>query len=239
MGDAWELVTCVPEIETGARFYQRLGFRRLADRTRPYRAARLTDGSIVVALRREPGPVLSLHLGVAADATDRATPPLGPPSGSDASDRRAGGARRLRDPSGHVVEVIRSGERPGTLGPRSTSFGPLGEISLEVDDLDAAARFWERLGFRCVPVRPPDFRSLELDAGGRSPTPIALGVYRRGYLEHALEGPALTYFVPELDPHVAELSRAGVRFTLRKDPSGGREVRMRAPGGQLLILCGS
>ena len=147
LGHAFEFDITVADVPRSTAFYESLGLRRVesppaADVTR------LTDGLIVIALRRgNEGTGLtyfSEDLGPVIDGLRqvRATPDV---------DQRVGRAASVRfiDPTGLRVSVVQRprGDTPAVAGQPISRLGQFGELSLEAANVGRTAEFWRGLGY--------------------------------------------------------------------------------------------
>ncbi len=223
-----ELAVGSADILGSLTFYRQLGFSELATSDAADHAyAAVTDGDIVIGLHGVDGFVPALRYVRAnvrrfvLDAGDAGTEFDDVKLDDDELHQAS-----LDDPWGHRVTWVEA--RTFSPAPAETARSRLGdllEITLPVDDLYRAARFWAPYSERVAAERdePPHMR---LDTNG-----VAVGLSE----ERSVPGPALAYCVHDATALQETLNRFDLPLATGPLP-GGAFARLNAPEGTAIVL---
>jgi predicted lactoylglutathione lyase len=236
LGDAVQISIGVPDLEATLPFYEKLGFKKVAQAAQPYPWAQLSDGVIVVLLNQD-GRRYSGLLYFAADMAARV---------ADLEQAGVAFAQKIEqngqlfqaiflDPDGFAVGMVNA-DASGHYKPDGRSFsecGTFGEYSLRIKDLTASLAFWQKLGF-------------EAGGGGEEPYPwrivsdglILVGLHQsndsEAYQKEHFHEPTISYFSLDSAERIEHLKREGIPTTFEiEDASGAvKEAGVKAPDGQ-------
>ena len=225
LGEITALTINTADLESSLAFYQKLGFSELFRADWPFPWIQITDGVLLIMLRKDPKPYLALTYYV--KNIDKVTTLLEKkgiafaqkPKKTDTLKRYL-----LQSPDGlnislvSIVDGFAQPPGPGMLQMEQQDYfkpdkyinktcGLFGELAHPVNDLDKSLTFWELLGFKAV-------------SKFTSPYPWAIitdGLSIVGL--HQTTGfsyPAITFFAADMQSKIAALKKAGLKkFTDR------------------------
>jgi predicted enzyme related to lactoylglutathione lyase len=107
----------------------------------------------------------------------------------------------------------------------------LGNVYFNLDDVQAAARFYEDVLGLKLKFRDGD-RWVAFDVGG---TTLALAKHEEQAPEEG-NGPVLSLRADDLDALVAQLRQRGAQVSDPQDGPHERRANLKAPGGHTLVL---
>lgn len=234
IGRFLEVSVHAPDVLTSMAFYERLGFVQVSTgEAWPYPYAVVTDGRIGIGLHQRElpqSPLLSFvlpdlfgHL----DALEKL--------GIEFVSRRLGSdvfnEATFAAPGGQLIRLLEARTfSPSDRAPGETSrLGWFEEIALPVDDVKAAERFWERLGFVPAEESEEPFPHIGLTSDS-----LNVALVRSGTLGR----PVLMFTDPAMATRIVELADEGVEFAHGR-PGGldsARHALLIAPEGTRLLL---
>lgn len=117
--------------------------------------------------------------------------------------------------------------------PQSSLCGTFYEVSLEVQDLQAARMFWQTLGFK--KIQPQEDSSSWLTMSNKL---LNIGLYKAGSCPHPFHSPALTWFNADAGQRVEQLQQKGFRFvhTMPEGSPHAEEAILASPDGHHFFL---
>jgi hypothetical protein len=126
-------------------------------------------------------------------------------------------------------------EMPQTTGKPVTRAGTFGEFAIPVEDFFVAAEFWRKLGFATLyESEDPYHWGIVGDEN------IVLGLHQnRDYGDEiAFNGPAMTYFSPDMAKRIEQLKEDGVSFETELISESGlvNNATLLGPDGESLFL---
>jgi predicted lactoylglutathione lyase len=230
------------DLETSLRFYELLGFSQVAAGTFPFPWIQISDGSLLVMLRKETRQFCSLTYYckqldelVAQLQSDGFTFTLVP--GPQEMIRRF----VFQSPGGFNIALVTfvdgfvrpTGFTALTLPPNdffepsrypNKSCGIFGEFAHPVKDLDLSVRFWERLGFACGEIFSDPY-PWTIMTDGLS----VIGLHQTDSFDY----PVITYFASDQPSKIEKLKAAGLTGFTDK---GHGSVTLTTPEGQHINL---
>ena len=208
IGRFLEVSVHAPAVLASLEFYEGLGFSQATTgEAWPYPYAVVSDGRLSIGLHQRElvqSPLLSFvlpNLFERLDALER--------HGIEVLDRRLGGdvfnEASLATPGGQLIRLLEARTfSPLQRAPGETSrLGWFEEVLLPVGDVQAAARFWERIGFvRTEEIEEP-FPRIGLTSDSLDLALVAEGVLTR---------PALRFTHAAMPACIRALADKGVEF---------------------------
>lgn len=241
LGYAFEIVVTVPDLRQSLQFYEKLGYRQLTDTTSPTQHdVLLTDGIILLSLRE--GSAWKTNLTYFAENVAEKVERLERLGVSfDEKDQTNGKitSATFTDPNGLQVDLIQAApsQVPKPLGKPISKAGQFGELSIETEDVRKSLDFWTKLGFEPtehMPASPDSWASI-------SDGLLVLGILLKGYCQHIIKTPSITYFEAEAPQRIRSLKEEGMTF-VQEIPSENGETGhavAQAPEGQIVFLFGN
>lgn len=240
-GDITAFTISTPDLERSLAFYQTLGFREIMRADWPFPWIQVSDGVVLIMLRKDPTPYFALtwyikNVEAVAEGLEKSGIRFTQkPGGSDALKRYL-----LVSPDGLNISLV--GTPPGFAPPAGKSMlqmdsgdyfkpetypnkvcGLFGELAHPVKDLQASIDFWKLLG-------------LAVRSEFSSPYPWAIitdgqavvGLHQSAHFHH----PAITYFAADMDKKIDKLVECGMELKMQ---SPGNAV-ITTPEGQEIFL---
>lgn len=233
IGRFLEFSVHAPDVLASIGFYEGLGFEQASTGDAwPYPYAVVTDGRIGIGLHggELPGsPLLSFVLPDLSSRLDALEA-----QGIAFDERRLGGdvfnVAEFTAPGGHPVRLLEARTFSPLVRPPGhvSQLGWFEEIALPVADADAAARWWERLGF--VPAEEPE----PFPRTGLTSDTVDIALTRPGTLAR----PALLFSDAAMAERIEALRARGIDFA-RRPPAGldpAQHALLTAPEGTQLLL---
>lgn len=228
LGTFHELSIVVPEVRAAVEFYERLGFTQATTSdtfTHPYGV--LSDGRLCVGLHQRPGPspVLTfVRPGIAASLGAFRAAGIEPDTvhvGEEVFNELA-----FTDPFGQAVAVLEARTYSPLAGEAVTGSlcGDFAEYSVPVGDFEAAARFWEPLGFVAAEAAQEPYPHLTLTSDH-----LDLAFHHAAFERR----PLLVFRDAQLAARLALLEQLGM--PPRPLPAAGGAL-LSAPDGTALLL---
>ncbi len=232
LGRFLEVSVRAPDVVASLAFYESLGFvQAMTGDTWTYPYGVVTDGRLSIGLHqsRVTAPALTFvrpELARHAPALEA----LGVEFEFARLDEATFNQLGFLDPSGQMIVLVeaRTFTPPPVPAAPSTALGYFEEFGIPTADLDASARFWERLGFVAFERRQQPFGAVV--AASRD---LNVGLY-----DLELPAPVLTFSAPDMVQRITRLRERGLPFRDRV-PRGVRAAGgalLEAPEGTLLLL---
>jgi len=240
LGDAVQISIGVPSLEATLPFYEKLGFKKIGQDTKPYPWAQLTDGMIVVLLNQD-GMRYSGLLYFAADMADRVAQLEA--MGIIFAQKTEQDGKLFQaiffDPNRLGVGLVNA-DASQHYKPDGNSFsrcGKFGEFSIRIKDLPASMAFWQKLGFDPI-------------GGGNEPYPwqimsdgmMLIGLHQSNnaeeYQKDHFKEPTISYFSTDSAERIEQLKRGGIQttFEIKNDQGRVTEAGVQAPDGQSFFV---
>ncbi len=238
LGKAVQINIGVSDLKQSLAFYEKLGFQKIDDAVEPYPWARVTDGQNLVLLNQDG----DIYIGLVYFSKD---------AGRRVSKLEKKGVefiqRREQDgqlfmaifvgPGGLVIGLINHDPAgmPELSGVPKSKCGTFGEFAITVDDYQAAATFWQDLGFTSLHESDDPY-----PWGILSDEKMVLGLHQTGEYgrELTFSGPAITYFAGDMVDRIARLKDDGLIFANEMTDDDGHinNATLHGPDGELLFL---
>jgi catechol 2,3-dioxygenase-like lactoylglutathione lyase family enzyme len=233
IGRFLEISVHAPDVLASLEFYEQLGFSQASTgEAWSYPYAVVTDGRLGIGLHQrelQQSPLLSFvlpDLYAQLDALEGlGIEILGRRLGSDVFNEAT-----FATPGGQLVRLLEARTfSPSDRGPGETSrLGWFEEFVLPVADIEAAERFWERLGFVPAEESEEPFPHIGLTSDSFDVALVATGTLTR---------PALLFTDSAMPARIRALADKGVEFARppgKLDPS--QHALLVAPEGTQLLL---
>ena len=227
LGEVTALTITAPDLEQSLQFYQKLGFRELFRADWPFPWIQITDGALLIMLRKDADPYIALTYyvrdidTVAAAIEASGISFIQRPAASDMVKRFV-----FRSPDGlnislvTLVEGFAQPAGPGMLTmPQQDYFNPeryvnktcgmFGELAHPVADIGASIAFWEKLGFKVLSKFTAPYPWAILSDG------LAIvGLHRSDNLAY----PAITFFAADMKDKIERIKAEGIGTAERGGP---------------------
>jgi len=234
IGRFLEVSVHTPDVLASLAFYEQLGFTQVTTGeawSHPY--AVVTDGRLGIGLHQHELPQSLLLSFVLPDLfqhldalESRGFRILSRRLGADVFNEATFAA-----PGGQLIRLLEARTfSPSDRAPGDTSrLGWFEEIALPVDDIEAAGRFWERLGFVPAEEGEDPFPHVGLTSDSLNVALVHTGTLSR---------PTLMFTDAAMAARIGALTETGIEFARRLpgnlDPS--RHALLVAPEGTQLLL---
>ncbi len=237
LGSIVQINIGVTDLAHSLNFYKTLGYQKLDQNTKPYPWAQLTDGQNLLLLNQDGNRYLGLGY-FSADAAERVA----------AMEKMGIEFVQKQEQNGRLFMAIFSGpgrlavglinhdptEMPQPTGEPLSICGKFGEFSINVDHFQEAADFWTKLGFDCT------YQSKQPYPWGIfTDSMIVLGIHQTpNEEEYRFDGPAITYFSPDMADRIANLKEKGISFAKEIADDSGlvSNAIIAGPDGEELFL---
>lgn len=234
LGDVVQISIGVPDISESVAFYEALGFYKIAANDEPWPWAQFSDGRNLILLNQDG----NIYVGLNYFSTNVAQKVaqlegLGVPFlHKQQQDGRIQTAI-FGDQNGLMVGLINheAAEMPHPTGFPLCDCGKFGELAVSVADFGETAEFWQQLGFE------PSHTSHE---------PYPWGIFSDGLVvlgfhqttELGTNGPALTYFAPDMPDRIERVRKAGIPFASEMADEAGvvRNATLKGPAGEAIFM---
>ena len=238
LGKVAQINIGVSDLQHSLAFYEKLGYENIEASDDPYPWARLTDGQNLILLNQDGNQYIGL-VYFSRDATRRVSNLE--KAGIEIVQRREQEGQIMMaifvGPGGLVVGLINHDPEgmPQPSGHPATKCGTFGEFAVPVDDFQAAMAFWRKLGFTSLYESDDPY-----PWGIVSDENIVLGLHEN--MEYGDEidfnGPAMTYFAPDMAKRIDRLKEDGFSFEKELKTESGlvNNATLLGPDGELLFL---
>jgi len=219
LGKSVEIAITVEDSAVAVAFYERLGFKKLADDA-------VTDGNFNLRFKTDgsPSPTLSYY-DVDFDDVRAAGIPV-KATGTVAVMNTIDGLRLSVNTESSDIPMPDG--TPATRTPISKC-GKLGEFAMKVSSYKKSSKFWQKLGFA-------ELHKAEI--------PYTYGILSDGLIVLGLhEGmdtnePHLTYFAGDMADRIADIQKQGVTIEALTPPENGKigNAKFAGEGGEKYYL---
>jgi catechol 2,3-dioxygenase-like lactoylglutathione lyase family enzyme len=242
LGEVTALTITTPDLEKSLAFYQKLGFKELYRADWPFPWIQITDGALLIMLRKDDTPYIALTWyvkdidKVVADLVAKGISFTQKPKSSDMVKRYV-----FQSPDGlniSLVSMVDGFAQPA--GPtmlkmeQSDYFNPdkyvnkvcgmFGEFAHPVTDLEASLAFWQKLGFTFVSKFTTPY-PWAIASDGLA----VVGLHQTTSFNY----PAITFFAADMKDKIEKLKAEGMEYTERGGPAS---VMVDTPEGQHVFL---
>ena len=242
LGEVTALTITTPDLEVSLKYYQALGFTELYRAEWPFPWIQISDGVLLIMLRKDPQPYLALTYyvknveKVAKELEGKGITFATKPKPKDPVKRYL-----FLSPDGLNISLVgmidgfKQPAGPGMLTmPQADYFNPekyvnktcgmFGELAHPVVDLDKSITFWELLGFKALSRHESPYPWAILSDGLS-----IVGLHQTTNFAY----PAITYFAADMAAKIAKLKTNGL--TSFTEESNGN-LNLTTPEGQHIFL---
>lgn len=219
LGEITAITIATPDLEESLQFYKKLGFYEVLRADWPFPWIQLSDGALLMMLRKDAKPYLALTYyvkdidKVATGLAEKGIAFLQEPKKGDMLKRYL-----LLSPDGlnislvNIVEGFTQPKGPGMLQMNPQDYfkpekyvnktaGLYGELAHPVADLEKSIAFWQLLGFTAVSKFTTPYPWAILTDG------LAIvGLHQTRSFSY----PAITYFAADMKDKIAKLKKSGI-----------------------------
>ena len=243
LGDVVAFTIATTDLEASLAFYLKLGFRELYRDQWPFPWIQITDGAVLMMLRKDSDPYIAQTYYVKEiDGVVGELESLGisftsrPPKGAMIQRYVMQSPDRLNVSLVSMVDGFTQPPGPTMLKADPATFfnpetyvnkvcGLFGEFAHPVEDIDASMLFWEKLGFAVISRFTSPYPWAIISDG------LAIvGLHQTNDFDY----PAITFFASDMKKKVEELKAAGLPGF--DDSSATSNVRVTTPEGQHVFL---
>lgn len=233
LGNTVQITIGVRDVAKALAFYEKLGFAKIDQNVLPWPWAQLSDGQNLLLLNQDGNYYIGLNY-------------FSPETAEQVAQMEAMGIQFVlkQEQEGRLYQAIfmdtnglmvgltnhNGSGMPKPTGEPLTKCGKFGEFSVAVEEFEAAAAYWNRLGFDTL------FR------GGNDPYPwgilsdglMVLGLHQT----EEFKGPAITYFAGDMAARIGRLKEEGFEFAVEMPDEQGvvANAVLQAPDGEQLFL---
>jgi catechol 2,3-dioxygenase-like lactoylglutathione lyase family enzyme len=227
LGDVTAITIASPDLEDSLSFYQKLGFEELLRSDFPFPLIQITDGALLIMLRRDPTPYLALTYYVKdlediVDELERSGIVfVQKPEPSDFVKRYL-----FQSPDTFNISLVTYvdgfAQPPGptmlTMPPQdysnpekyvNKSCGLFGELAQPVKDLEGSIQFWQKLGFAVLSKYSSPYPWAIISDGL-----AVVGLHQTEQFDY----PAITFFASDMKDKIEKLKGTGLTGFSEKGP---------------------
>ena len=220
LGEITALTITTPDLEISLAYYQQLGFKLVMRAEWPFPWIQLSDGVLLIMLRKDPKPYLALTYyvknidKVAKCLEKKGVSFVQKPKKTDAVQRYL-----ITSPDGLNISLVgmidgfKQPPGPGMLQMNQQDYfnpekyinktsGLFGELAHPVQDLAASIEYWQLLGFQAVSKFTTPYRWAILSDGL-----AVVGLHQTNKFSY----PAITYFAADMQKKIDDLIKAGLK----------------------------
>ncbi len=242
LGNISAITITTPDLETSLAFYQKIGFKELYRADMPFPWIQITDGALLIMLRKDNQPYIALTYYVTdidktvADLSNAGVSFVTKPNPGDMIKRCL-----MKSPDGMNVSLVNMVEgffQPAgptllTMAPSDYSnpekypnaaCGIFGEFACPVADIDASMEFWSKLGFVVLSRRTSPY-PWAIISDGLS----IVGLHQTT----SFTNPTITFFAKDMKDKIEKLKNNGITDYAEK---GGANIVLTSPEKQHINL---
>jgi len=242
LGDVWAITIATPDLDLSFEFYQKLGFSELWRSDFPFPCMQITDGALLMMLRKDNNPYIALtyyvkdHETVAKKVEEQGISFAMKPQKTDPVQRYL-----FNSPDGLNISLVGFMEGfvqpPGATlltMPQQDFFNPekysnktcgmFGEFCHPVADLDRSIEFWGKIGFKVLSQFKTTYPWAILSDGMS-----IIGLHQTKEFSY----PAITYFAADMKEKIENLKGSGMKVHKEKGPSN---IELLSPEQQHIFL---
>ena len=233
-----------PDLDRSFAFYAKLGFSELMRMDDPFAFVQISDGALLIMLRKDPVPYIALtyyvrdleshtsNLESAGFVFSEKPKPgafvrkyvMRSPDGLNISfvDNGMGG---FIQPTGKTMLTTDPGDYMNPSKYANVVCGMFGEFAHPVTDLDASIAYWERLGFSTLSKMSSPYPWAILSDGL-----AVVGLHQTTNFS----APTITFFAVDMKDRIDKLRESGMEQL--QDNKGASSVTLVTPEGQRVNL---
>jgi predicted lactoylglutathione lyase len=243
MGDVASIYVTTTNLDSSVAFYQKIGFTKTGSNDFPSPWAQVSDGSLLITMRKDKTPYIGLTYysadvdQIAAQLEKDGVEFTQRPKESDPIKRYY-----IKEPNGfNVVLSANPGgfEQPAgvtllTMKPAdfnsaekypNKQCGAFGEFAFPVTDINVAVAFWKKLGFKASASMTEPYPHVILTDGH-----MIIGLHQTKHFTT----PAVTYFGMNVEKRIQQLKQNGLQnFT---EVQGKNNVAVKTWEGQSVFI---
>jgi len=234
LGDVVQISIGVPDLAEAVTFYEALGFSQIATNQEPWPWAQFSDGRNLILLNQDGNIYTGLNY-FSTNVSEKVAQ-LEADGVTFISQQQQNGRIHTAifgDKNGLMVGLIHheAAEMPHPTGYPLCHCGKFGELAVAVNDFGETAAFWQQFGFE-----PSHTSNEPYPWGIFSDGRIVLGFHET--TEFGKNGPALTYFAPDMPQRIERVRKAGVLFTSEMPDEAGvvRNATLKGPAGEAIFM---
>lgn len=242
LGEVNAITITTPDLEKSLAFYQQLGFAEVMRMDFPFPWIQVTDGALLIMLRKDNTAYLALTYYVSD--VDTVVAKLEADGIVFAEKPKPSDAIRkflIRTPDNtniSLVQIMGGYQQPA--GPTMLKMPPqdymkpekyvnktcgmFGELAQPVKDLDASIAYWEKLGFVVLSKMNHGYPWAIVSDGL-----AVVGLHQTTHFDKAI----ITYFAADMQEKIAALKEKGVNIAKESGPAN---ITVQTPEGQLINL---
>jgi predicted lactoylglutathione lyase len=241
LSDVTAITIATPDLEQSLKFYEQLGFKELMRMDLPFPWIQISDGALLIMLRKDNTPYLALTYYV--KEMDRVVSELEAEGVKFAEKKDFGFIRRnlIISPDNLNISLVTYAEGfeqpagPTMLTmPQSDYFNPekyvnkacgmFGELAHPVSDLSVSIPFWEKLGFAVLSKFESPYPWAILSDGL-----AVVGLHQTKQFSN----PAITFFASDMKDKIEKLKNSGLKNLKSID---SRNIALITPEKQYVNL---
>jgi len=248
LGDATQITIGVNDVHLSFRFYEKLGFKKIAGDTLPYPWMQISDGSTLILLSQDG----MKYMGLTYFSKDMNKKVAELKKIGIMITRRTSNDEKVYtdiflSPDSFGVGLIHY-DPSNMYQPKGMTLlnfpkddfakpekypnpkcGIFGEFAQPVKDLKASITFWQKLGFDTLSVNKEPYPWAIMSDGMN-----ILGLHQTKDFTY----PAITYFAPDMGKRIKKLKEEGIDSIKVFEGTGGNEnnVVVTTPEGQKIFL---
>jgi predicted enzyme related to lactoylglutathione lyase len=233
LGNAVQLIINAENLEQSVRFYEDLGYSKIAEKKGDNQWAQVSDGQILILLNQDKMPYTGLaYYSDDIQARVAKLEEAGIEFEAKINKENDLYIAVINEPNGLTISLMNYDSskifKPG--GQPASKCGNFGEISIETSDLNSSVAFWNKLGFETA-HRSEGFVTLKDGL-------MTVGIYGPGVCNHKFRNPSITYFEPDMAERIEKLKLAGKTFAQELPNAEGivSEAILESPEGTYLFL---
>ncbi|GAB2812467.1 hypothetical protein GCM10027043_10030 [Ferruginibacter profundus] len=243
LGDVACVYVTTSNLDSSFAVYEKLGFAKTGANDFPTSWMQLSDGSLLIMLRKDATPYIGLTYYVAdveklAAALEKDSivftqkPKAGDPikryyfkSPDGWNIMLASNLGGFKQPTGRTLLTMQQTDYASADKFPNKQCGAFGEFALPVTDITVSLAFWKKLGFTTKAVMKEPYPYAILSDGL-----MIIGLHQTKYFDY----PAITYFGLHTDKRIQELQSKGLNnFT---EVQGKNNVSLKTWEGQHFFI---
>ncbi len=244
LGDVTAITMTSPDLDLSLAYYQKLGFTKVMQNDFPFPWIQISDGALLMMLRKDKNPYIALTYYVDLSAMDIVVIELEKagitfiekPKDADMVKRFL-----FRSPDNLTISLVSNidnlfkqpqGPTMLTMSPQDYSkpekyvnktCGMFGEFAHPVADLEKSISFWQQLGFIVLSKNESPYPWAIISDGL-----AVVGLHQTKTFSY----PAITFFAADMKEKISKLKNVGL-----KDYSGGESnITLTTPEKQYINL---
>ncbi len=244
LGEITAITITTKDLEASLAYYRMLGFSEVMRADWPFPWIQVSDGVLLIMLRKDPKPYLALTYYVKGiDKVVAALEKKGVPFLQKAAKTDMLKRYLLASPDGlnislvSMVDGFRQPPGPGMLHMSPEDYtrpgtyvnktcGLYGELAHPVKDIDKSIAFWELLGFKALSRRDAPYPWAIMSDGL-----AIIGLHQATHFAY----PAITFFAADMGSKITTLKKAGLKDFTEKGPV---DIVLNTPEQQHIFLFG-